>query len=117
MRRRGRERATPMAPRRLTAFSRNGSSASAESSLVKALLCLGLLLPTLLSLANAKDGPQILFEARQTAQAIDAYMDSVAKTGGRPVYNVPPVSGLVRNLFDADRLPALAATGSADLPW
>jgi hypothetical protein len=76
-----------------------------------------LVLLTLLSPAWAQDGPGIAAGARQSAEALGLYIDSVAKAGGRPAYDAPPASAMFRRVFDVDRLAALPAAKSSDIPW
>jgi hypothetical protein len=76
-----------------------------------------LVLLALLSPACAQDGPGIAAGAKQSAQALGLYIDAVAKAGGRPAYDAPPASALFQRVFDVDRLAALPATKSSDIPW
>jgi hypothetical protein len=76
-----------------------------------------LLLLALLSPAFAQDGPGLAAGAKQSAQALGLYIDSVAKAGGRPAYHAPPASALLQKVFDVDGLAALPATKSSDIGW
>jgi hypothetical protein len=76
-----------------------------------------LLLLALLSPAFAQDGPGLAAGAKQSAHALDLYIDAVAKAGGRPAYHAPPASALLQKVFDVDRLAALPATQSSDIGW
>lgn len=76
-----------------------------------------LVLLALLSPACAQDGPAIAAGAKQSAQALGLYLDTVAKAGGRPAYDAPPASALFQRVFDVDRLAALPAAKSSDIPW
>jgi hypothetical protein len=76
-----------------------------------------LLLLALLSPALAQDGAGLAAGANQAAQALELYIDSVAKSGGRPVYHAPRASALLQKVFDVDRLAALPAVESGDIDW
>ena len=76
-----------------------------------------LLLIALLSPAFAGDGPQGAAGAKEAVQALQVYLDGVAKEGGRPDYTKPPASELFQKVFDLARLSALPPSTSADVGW
>ena len=76
-----------------------------------------LLLVALLSPAFAQDGPQDAVSAKDAVQALQLYLDDVAKTGGRPDYTKPPASDLFQRVFDLARLTALPPPTSVDVNW
>jgi hypothetical protein len=76
-----------------------------------------LLLAALLSPALAQDGPQDAVSAKDAVQALQLYLDDVAKTGGRPDYTKPPASDLFQRVFDLARLTAFPPPTAADVSW
>jgi hypothetical protein len=82
-----------------------------------------LLLVALLSPAFAQDGPQGAAgaqgaaSAKDAAQALQLYLDGVAKAGGRPDYTAPPASDLFHRVFDLAQLSALPPPTAADVGW
>jgi hypothetical protein len=76
-----------------------------------------LLLVALLSPAFAQDGPQDAAGAKDAAQALQLYLDGVAKDGGRPDYTKPPGSDLFQKVFDLKQLSALPPSTAADVGW
>jgi hypothetical protein len=76
-----------------------------------------LLLIALLSPAFAQDGPQGAAGAKEAAQALQVYLDGVAKDGGRPDYTRPPASDLFQKVFDLKQLSALPPPTAADVGW
>jgi hypothetical protein len=76
-----------------------------------------LLLVALLSPAFAQDGPQSAASAKDAVQALQHYLDDVAKAGGRPDYTKPPASDLFQRVFDLARLTALPPPTAADVSW
>jgi hypothetical protein len=76
-----------------------------------------LLLVVLLSPAFAQDGPQDAASAKDAVQALQHYLDDVAKAGGRPDYTKPPASELSQKVFDLARLTALPPPTAADVGW
>jgi hypothetical protein len=76
-----------------------------------------LLLIALLSPAFAGDGPQGAAGAKEATQALQVYLDGVAKDGGRPDYTKPPASELFQKIFDLGQLSALTPSTSADVGW
>jgi hypothetical protein len=76
-----------------------------------------LLLIALLSPAFAQDGPQGAASAKEAAQALQVYLDGVAKAGDRPDYTKPPASELFQKVFDLRQLSALPPSTSADVGW
>jgi hypothetical protein len=77
-------------------------------------------LPALLALASfayAQDGPRDAATAQDAAQALGLYLDTVAKSGGRPDYTKPPASDLFGHVFDLDALAALPPAEASDLNW
>jgi hypothetical protein len=76
-----------------------------------------LLLIALLSPAFAQDGPQGAAGAKEAAQALQVYLDGVAKEGGRPDYTRAPASELFQKVFDLAQLSALPPSTAADVGW
>ena len=76
-----------------------------------------LLLMALMSSACAQDGPQIASGAKDAAQALQLYLDGVARSGDRPDYTRPPAADLFRRVFDLEHLTTLPSPKSSDLPW
>ena len=76
-----------------------------------------LLLVVLLSPAFAQDGPQDAASAKDAVQALQHYLDDVAKAGGRPDYTKPPASDLFQRVFDLARLTALPPPTANDVGW
>jgi hypothetical protein len=76
-----------------------------------------LLLVALLSPAFAQDGPQDAASAKDAVQALQHYLDDVAKAGGRPDYTKPPASELFLKVFDLAQLTALPPPTAADVGW
>lgn len=76
-----------------------------------------LLLIALLTPALGQDGPQSAVGAKEAAQAMQLYLEGVAKTGGRPDYTKPPASDLFQKIFDLAQLSALPPPTAADVGW
>jgi hypothetical protein len=76
-----------------------------------------LLVLALASPALAQDGARDAAAAGEAAQAFRAYVEGVAKTGGRPDLTRPEVAALLDHIFDLDALNALPPTQASDLPW
>jgi hypothetical protein len=76
-----------------------------------------LLLLLLLSPAFAEDGTQGAAAAKEAAQALQLYLDGVAKDGARPDYTKPPASDLFQKVFALTQLSALPPSTSADVGW
>ncbi len=76
-----------------------------------------LLLLALLSPAFGQDGPQGAAGAKEAAQALQVYLDGVAKDGGRPDYTKPPASDLFHRVFDLAQVSALPPPTAADVGW
>jgi hypothetical protein len=76
-----------------------------------------LLLVALLSPAFGQDGPQGAAGAKDAVQALQAYLDGVAKDGGRPDYTKPPASDLFEKVFNLAQLSALPPPTAADVGW
>ena len=76
-----------------------------------------LLMVALLSPAFAQDGPQDAASAKDAVQALQHYLDDVAKAGGRPDYTKPPASDLFQRVFDLARLSAFPPPTTADVGW
>jgi hypothetical protein len=76
-----------------------------------------LLLVALLSPAFAQDGPQSAAAAKDAVQALQLYLDDVAKAGGRPDYTKPPAADLFHRVFDLPQLTALPPPTATDVSW
>jgi hypothetical protein len=76
-----------------------------------------LLLVALLSPAFGQDGPQGAAGAKDATQALQLYLDGVAKAGARPDYTKPPASDLFQKVFDLAQLNALPPPTAADVGW
>ena len=76
-----------------------------------------LLLVALLSSAFAQDGPQSAVGAKDAVQALQLYLDGVAKAGGRPDYTRQPASDLFQRVFDLAQLTAFPPPPAADVGW
>jgi hypothetical protein len=81
---------------------------------IRALL---LLLMALASPAMAADGSAIAAQAKDAATQLQAYLDGVLKTGGRPDYSKPPASGLLGQVFNLQQLETLPPVQGDDLLW
>jgi hypothetical protein len=75
------------------------------------------LLLALLTPAFAQEGAQNTASAKDAAQALQVYIEGVAKSGGRPDYTKPPASDLVHRVFDLAGLAALPSPRSSDMSW
>ena len=64
-----------------------------------------------------QNGAQDAATAKEAAAAIENYLDSVKKSGGRPDYTKPPVSEWFHQVFDIEKLSALPPATTADLSW
>jgi hypothetical protein len=67
--------------------------------------------------APRDDGARIAAEAQDAATRLQAYLDGVAKSGGRPDYSKPPASDLLGQMFNLRRLEVLPPPQGSDLPW
>jgi hypothetical protein len=67
--------------------------------------------------AFCQDGPRDAASAKESAQALAAYLDTVFKSGGRPDYRKPPVPDLLHRVFNTEELMALPPPNPSDLPW
>jgi hypothetical protein len=76
-----------------------------------------LVLLALATPALAQDGARDAAAARDAAQAFQAYIDGVAKKGGRPDLTRPDVAALLGRIFDLDALNALPPVQANDLEW
>src|ERR1700686_1028862 len=57
--------------------------------------------------AFCQDGPRDAANAKESAQALAAYLDTVFKSGGRPDYTKPPVPDLLHQVFNTEELMTL----------
>ena len=76
-----------------------------------------LLLVVLLTPALGQDGSRAAARATDAAQALQLYLDKVAKSGERPDYTKPPAADLFRQVFDIEQLMALPPPKASDMPW
>jgi hypothetical protein len=76
-----------------------------------------LLLAVLFTPALAQDGSRAAAGATDAAQALQLYLDGVAKSGQRPDYTKPPAADLFRHVFDLEQLMALPPPGASDISW
>jgi hypothetical protein len=63
------------------------------------------------------DGATITAEAKDAATRLQAYLDGVFKSGGRPDFSKPPASDLLGQVFNVKQLEALPPAQARDLPW
>jgi len=63
------------------------------------------------------DGATIAAEAKDAATQLQAYLDGVVKSGGRPEFSKPPASDLLGQVFNLNQLEALPPAQGGDLPW
>jgi hypothetical protein len=63
------------------------------------------------------DGASIAAEAKDAATQLQAYLDGVAKRGGRPDYAQPPAPDLLGQVFNLKQLEALPPAQGGDLLW
>jgi hypothetical protein len=63
------------------------------------------------------DGASIAAEAKDAATQLQAYLDGVVKSGGRPDFSKPPASNLLGQVFNLKQLEALPPALGGDLPW
>ncbi len=63
------------------------------------------------------DGASLAAEAQDAATQLHAYLDGVAKGGGRPDFSKPPASDLLGQVFNLKRLEALPPAQGSDMPW
>jgi hypothetical protein len=63
------------------------------------------------------DGASIAAEAKDAATRLQAYLDGVFKSGGRPDFSKPPASDLLGQVFNLKQLEALPPAQGGDLPW
>jgi hypothetical protein len=64
-----------------------------------------------------QDGPRDAASAKEAAQVLAAYLDTVFKSGGRPDYINPPVPDLLHRVFNMEELAALSPPKPSDLAW
>jgi hypothetical protein len=76
-----------------------------------------LLLVVLFTAALGEDGSRAAARAKDAAQALQLYLDKVAKSGERPDYTKPPAADLFRQVFDLEQLTALPPPKASDMPW
>ena len=76
-----------------------------------------LLLVVLFTPALAQDGARAAAGAKDAAQALQVYLDGVAKSGQRPDYTKPPAADLFRQVFDLAQLTALPPPEASDMSW
>ena len=63
------------------------------------------------------DGASIAAEAKDAATRLQAYLDGVAKGGGRPDFSKPPASDLLAQAFNVQHVEALPPARGGDLGW
>ena len=63
------------------------------------------------------DGASIAAEAKDAATRLQAYLDGVAKGGGRPDFSKPPASDLLAQAFNLKQVEALPPAQGGDLEW
>ena len=76
-----------------------------------------MLLVVLFTPALGQDGSRAAAGATDAAQALQLYLDKVAKSGQRPDYTKPPAADLFRQVFDLEQLAALPPPKASDMPW
>src|SRR5689334_5459709 len=76
-----------------------------------------LLLVVLLTPALGQNGSRAAARATDAAQALQLYLDKVAKSGEPPDYTKPPAADLFRQVFDLEQLMALPPPKASDMPW
>jgi len=76
-----------------------------------------LLLLVLFTPALGQDGSRAAARAADAAQALQLYLDNLAKSGERPDYTKPPAADLFRQVFDFEQLAALPPPEASDVPW
>lgn len=86
-------------------------------SLLRALLLMVALTSSGLAQSLANEGPSLAADAKDAATQFQAYLDKVAKGGGRPDFTKPPASDLVARIFDFKGLAALPAPSASEIPW
>jgi hypothetical protein len=83
---------------------------------IRPILCHFAMLVALASPSLAQDGPHAGAEAARATQQLKTYLDGIAQAEGRPDYDRPPASQLVKTIFDADALAKMPMSRS-DKPW
>jgi hypothetical protein len=83
---------------------------------IRGFLCHLFMLVALASPSLAQDGPLAAAEAAKTAHELRTYLAEIAQADGRPDYDRPPASQLVKTIFDADALAKLPISRN-DKPW
>jgi hypothetical protein len=63
------------------------------------------------------DGTSIAARANDGVAQLQAYLDKVAKSHGRPDFTKPPASDLLSRIFDFGKLAALPAPSAGEFPW
>ena len=76
-----------------------------------------LVLLALISPALAQDGSRDAAAAQEAAQAFKAYIEGLAKKGGRPDLTRPEVAAQLGRIFDLDAFNALPPAQAGDVPW
>jgi len=76
-----------------------------------------MLLVVLFTPALGQDGSRVAAGATDAAQALQLYLDKVAKSGQRPDYTKPPAADLFRQVFDLEQLAALPPPKASDISW
>ena len=76
-----------------------------------------LVLLALASPALAQDGARDAAAAQEAARAFKAYVEGVAKKGGRPDLTRPEVAAQLGRIFDLDALNALPPAQASDVSW
>ena len=76
-----------------------------------------LLLLVLFTPALGQDGLQVAAGAQDAAQALQVYLDKVARSAVRPDYTKPPAGDLFRQVFDLEQLAALPPPKASDINW
>lgn len=84
--------------------------------ILRSLLLL-IVLVVLVTPALGQDGARVAAGAKDAAQALQLYLDRVAKSGERPDYTKPPAADLFRRVLDLEQLAALPPPEAGDMPW
>lgn len=85
--------------------------------LLRALLLLVALTSSGLAQSPPNDGPSLAISAKDAATQFQAYLEKVAKSGGRPDFTKPPASELFGHIFDFKGLAALPMPSVNDISW
>jgi len=91
--------------------------ARTPSAVVRTAAAVFLLLGVAILPASAQDGPRIAASAKQSAEALAAYIQEATSARRRPDYSKPPVSDYLRNIIDFETFAALPPPQAGDVSW